>query len=576
MKKVYQEMWKDKGKAIIVIFLTAISVLADLMMPNYMSDMINQGIPYGNIQYIILTGVKMLAVVILSMICTVISGYYSSTLSGGIGKRLRSQMFTKVENYSLGEFDHFSTSSLITRTTNDITQIQNFMMMFLRIIIMAPLMGIGGLILTAQKSTKVFNILAISVPVLLITVGIIAKIALPLSRSMQKKIDKVNLVMREKLTGLRVIRAFGTEAFEEKRFDEANKDLTATTMKMQRTMTAMMPLITLILNFSTIAIVWGGGQLVHNQEMMVGDIMAVVQYVMQIMMSLTMLSMVFVMYPRAAASAERINEVLDMPLSIQDGGRDSNNVGEKKGYLEFRDVTFQFPDSDEPALEHISFQAAPGQTTAIIGSTGSGKSTVVNLIPRFYDATQGQVLVDGIDVREYKQKDLRDKIGYVPQKALLFQGTITDNIRFGCESADNARIEKACEIAQAMDFIQNKPDKFDTEIAQGGTNVSGGQRQRLSIARAVVRHPEIYIFDDSFSALDFKTDSQLRKALKEETEDATVVIVAQRVSTIMDSDNIIVLDNGKMVGQGKHKDLLNTCSVYREIVLSQLSEKELA
>lgn len=575
MKKIFQEMWKDKGKAILVVLLTIISVMAELFMPNYMSRIVNEGIPKGDIGFIFRIGVQMLGVVLIAAFCTVLAGYFSSIMSAAIGKRLRFQLFSKVESFSLEEFDKFSTSSLITRTTNDVLQIQNFTQMFLRIIIMAPLMAIGGILLAAEKSPKASIVVMISVPILIVSVLILAKIALPLSQSMQEKLDQVNLVMREKLTGIRVIRAFGTTDHEENRFHVANRDLAKTTIKMQRTMSAMMPLLTIILNFTTIAIVWTGGMMVAQNEMLVGDVMAVVQYVMQIMMSFTMMSMIFIMYPRASASAKRINEVLETKPSIVDKAQTIKEPSEK-GSVEFKNVTFRFTGSDEPTLQNISFSAKPGETTAIIGSTGSGKSTVVNLIPRFYDATEGQILVDGVDVREYSQDVLRSKIGYVPQKALLFKGSIKENIRFGLKSAPDDRIEKSLEIAQAADFVSSKPEGIESIIAQGGSNVSGGQKQRLSIARAVVRKPEIYIFDDSFSALDFKTDATLRQALKEETKESTVLIVAQRVSTIMDSDTILVLEEGKMVGKGTHKELLKSCEVYHEIVLSQLSEEEIA
>ncbi|WP_312641934.1 ABC transporter ATP-binding protein [Hydrogenoanaerobacterium sp.] len=574
MRTVFKELKSFKIAVLGVVILTFCGVLADLQLPNLLSNIINKGIVTGDNPYIIRIGLMMIAFAVLSAICNLINGFLSSRISTGLGRNLRRKVFVKVESFSLHEFDQIGTASLITRTTNDITQVQTFMMMFMRIVLQAPVMAIGGIFMAVSKNAGLSAIIFASILVLVTVVVVVASKAMPLSKSMQKKLDTINRVLREKLTGIRVIRAFNTDEHEHKRFDAANIDLTATAMKMQRIMTAMMPAVMLIMNATTIAIVAIGAKWVGQGTLLDGDVVAVIQYVMQIMMSLTMLSMIFVMLPRASASADRINEVLNMELSIQNPEQPAQDSG-KKGYVEFKDVSFSFDHAEEAALSHITFSAKPGETTAIIGSTGSGKTTLVNLIPRLYDATEGQVLVDGIDVREYDQTVLRDKIGYVPQKAVLFTGSIAENIRYGDENATSDDLKKAAEIAQAWDFISEKPHKLDEHIAQGGTNVSGGQKQRLAIARAIAKRPEIYIFDDSFSALDFKTDAQLRKSLKPETKEATVIIVAQRVSTIMDADRILVLDEGSIAGEGTHRELLKTCDVYKEIVSSQLSAEEI-
>lgn len=567
---------KPFALGVVSVFVLVIgTTYSDLHLPDLMSQIVNVGIVNGDMQYIILTGFKMVGFALFGIVCTVMTGYLSAKIGAGFGRNLRADVFRKIEGFSLAEFDVFGTASLITRTTNDITQIQNFITMMLRMMLMAPIMCLGGIFMAYQKSPQLSRILLFSMPALIILVTIVAKKALPLTKIMQKKIDRVNLVLREKLTGVRVIRAFNTEEHERQRFKEANFDLTSITMKMQRTMGLMMPTIMLILNATTVFAVWFGGIEVNVGSIMVGDLMAFIQYVMQIMMSLTMLSMIFVMIPRASTSAERINQILETKPIINDK-ENAVKETEQRGYLEFRDVTFKYANAEMPALENISFSTKPGETTAIIGSTGSGKSTLINLIPRFYDVESGAVLVDGIDVRDYDQKALRSKIGYVPQKAVLFKGTIEDNIRHGNKLADTEQIEQSAKTAQASDFILAKDEKFNSPIAQGGTNVSGGQKQRLSIARAIVRKPEIYIFDDSFSALDFKTDLSLRNALKKETENSTVIIVAQRISTIISADRIIVLDEGRMVGMGTHKELLKSCAVYKEIVSSQLSEEEIA
>lgn len=447
--------------------------------------------------------------------------------------------------------------------------------MMLRMMVMAPLMCIGGIIMAVSRDAKLSLVLVVSLPVLFIAILLVQRKGIPLFKAMQKKLDKLNLVLRENLTGIRVIRSFNRIDYEKKRFEEANADLTQTAIKVNKIMATLMPVMMLIMNFSTIAIIWFGGIRIDHQNMQVGDLMAFIQYAMQIMFSLIMLSMMFIMIPRASVSAVRINEVLDIKPNIKDA-ENVQKATDKSGYIEFKNVTFSYPGAENPAISNISFKANPGKVTAIIGGTGSGKSTLISLIPRFYDVSSGEVLVDGVDVRSMSQEHLREKIGFVPQKAVLFTGTITDNISYGNEKATVEDVKHAAEIAQATEFISELKDGYDSVIAQGGTNVSGGQKQRLSIARALVRKPEIYIFDDSFSALDFKTDAKLRAELKKETGDSTVLIVAQRVSTVMDADQIIVLDQGKTAGIGTHKELMETCEVYREIVSSQLSEEEIA
>ncbi|MFM1651060.1 ABC transporter ATP-binding protein [Brevibacillus sp. B_LB10_24] len=558
-----------------VLLLIFLQTLSDLFLPTLMADIVDIGIVNGDTPYILKIGGFMLLVAAGGVLCSVTASFLSSRVSAGFGQRLRSMVFSHVTNFSLQEFDKIGTASLITRTTNDITQVQQVLNMMLRMMVMAPLMCIGGIIMAVSKDAKLSLVLVVVIPVLVAVIAFFAAKGMPLFKAIQVKLDKLNLVLRENLTGIRVIRSFNRIDREKQRFDEANLDLTNTSVKVNRLMASLMPTMMLILNLSTIAIIWFGGIRIDNGHMQVGALMAFIQYAMQILFSLLMVTMIFVMIPRAAASAVRINEVLEMDPDIKDGEQLQETDG-KKGYVEFRDVTFSYPGAEKPALSNISFQARPGEVTAIIGGTGSGKSTLISLIPRFYDVDSGSVLVDGVDVREMSQASLRERIGFVPQKAVLFTGTIAENIRYGKEDATDEEIRHAAETAQATEFISEMKDGFDSVIAQGGMNVSGGQKQRLSIARALVRRPEIYVFDDSFSALDFKTDAKLRAALKEETGESTVMIVAQRVSTVMDADRIIVLDEGKIAGIGTHRELLDSCSVYREIVSSQLSEEEIA
>ncbi|KQL51197.1 multidrug ABC transporter ATP-binding protein [Heyndrickxia shackletonii] len=560
------------GLVIILVFLRSLS---DLYLPSLMGDIVDKGVVRGDEPYILKIGGWMLLIAGIGAVCSIAASFYSSKVASSFGKNLRTKVFSHVESFSLNEFDQIGTASLITRTTNDINQVQQVLIMMLRMMVMAPLMCIGGIIMAVSRDAKLSLVLVVSLPVLFIAILLVQRKGIPLFKAMQKKLDKLNLVLRENLTGIRVIRSFNRIDYEKKRFEEANADLTQTAIKVNKIMATLMPVMMLIMNFSTIAIIWFGGIRIDHQNMQVGDLMAFIQYAMQIMFSLIMLSMMFIMIPRASVSAVRINEVLDIKPNIKDA-ENVQKATDKSGYIEFKNVTFSYPGAENPAISNISFKANPGKVTAIIGGTGSGKSTLISLIPRFYDVSSGEVLVDGVDVRSMSQEHLREKIGFVPQKAVLFTGTITDNISYGNEKATVEDVKHAAEIAQATEFISELKDGYDSVIAQGGTNVSGGQKQRLSIARALVRKPEIYIFDDSFSALDFKTDAKLRAELKKETGDSTVLIVAQRVSTVMDADQIIVLDQGKTAGIGTHKELMETCEVYREIVSSQLSEEEIA
>jgi ATP-binding cassette subfamily B protein len=495
-------------------------------------------------------------------------------------------VFNHVENFTLHEFDKLGTASLITRTTNDITQVQTVLTMMLRMMIGAPMMMIGGIIMAVSEDAKLSLIFVVVIPVLVGAIFFIGMKGLPLFKAIQVKLDKLNLVLREHLTGIRVIRSFNRIDHENKRFSEANRDLTDTAIKVNKIMAGLMPLMMIVMNFSMIAILYFGGIRIGDGDLQVGSLMAFIQYAMQIMFSLIMVSMMFVLIPRASASALRINEVLDMRPEFTDPSESElqttaqatkkDGRDHMRGFVEFDNVSFSYPGAEQPALSKISFSARPGEVTAIIGGTGSGKSTLLSLIPRFYDVNEGSVRVNGVDVREMTQEELRSKIGYIPQKAVLFSGTIKENIRYGKEDATDEEIIHAAKVAQAYDFVSAMKDGFDSEIAQGGSNVSGGQKQRLSIARALVRKPQVYLFDDSFSALDFKTDAKLRAALKDETTESTVLIVAQRVSTVMDADRIIVIDEGEIAGMGTHRELLASSDVYREIVSSQLSEEEIA
>ncbi|MCD9021415.1 ABC transporter ATP-binding protein [Cohnella silvisoli] len=567
-----------------VMVLVLLQSLSELYLPTLMADIINDGVVKGNIPYIWKIGSFMLVFTAVGTVVSIAASYLSSRISAGFGRDVRSKTFRHVENFSLQEFDQIGTASLITRTTNDITQVQMVLIMMLRLMVMAPMMCIGGLIMAVSKDATLSLVFVGAIPILALTILIIARQGIPYFKVMQKKIDKLNLVLREGLTGIRVIRSFNRFEHETKKFKEANEDLTQTAIKVNQIMAFMMPMMMLILNFSSIAIIWFGGLRVSSEHMLVGDLMAFLQYAMQIMFSLLMVSMMFVMVPRGSASAVRINEVLNMePVITEKGSLEKGKVdiqsasnSEHAGIVEFEQVSFRYPGAENPAISDISFRALPGEVTAIIGGTGSGKSTLVSLIPRFYDIEDGFVRIDGVDVRDLTLEQLRSKIGLVPQKALLFTGTVADNIRYGKTDATDEEVNHAANTAQATEFISGMPEGFEAPISQGGANLSGGQKQRLSIARALIRKPQIYLFDDSFSALDFKTDAKLRAALKKETTEATVIIVAQRVSTVMDADRIIVLDEGKIVGIGKHRELMESSGIYREIVSSQLSEEEIA
>ena len=553
--------------------------MAELYLPTLMSDIVDIGVFNGDIDYIWSVGYKMLFIALLGSIAAVGASFLASRIGAGFGRNLRKEVFSKVTNFSLKEFDDVGTSTLITRTTNDVVQVQNFTIMAIRMFARAPIMAIGGIIMALSKDDQLPLLLVIVVLIMVVLIGVVAAKAIPLFKGRQKKLDRLNQVLRERLTGIRVIRAFNKIDHEKKKFHKANYDLTEVSIKVNKLMAVMMPIMMLLFNIVSVAIIWFGSKRVDVGAMQVGDLMAFVQYAMQIMFSILMFTMVFIMLPQASASASRINEILKVDPEIKDKDDTIKPDENTKGILEFDNVTFRYHSdhvASEPALKDISFKALPGQTTAIIGGTGSGKSTLVNLIPRFYDIESGSIKVDNIDIRDLSQEDLRKKIGFIPQKAVLFTGSIKENVVFGNENASDEEIEDALITAQAYDFVMEMEEKLQSAVTQGGTNLSGGQKQRLSIARALVRKPEIYVFDDSFSALDFKTGRKLRDALKEKTKDATVIIIAQRVTSVMDADNIIVLENGKVAGMGTHKQLLETSKVYQEIVESQLSKEELA
>ncbi|MEA1883910.1 MAG: ABC transporter ATP-binding protein [Thermotogota bacterium] len=527
-------------------------------------------------RYVFRTGLMMVLMALLSTAATILVAFIASKIAAAVARNLRKDVFTKIENFSNVEFAKFSTASLITRTTNDITQIQLVIVMIIRMVFYAPIMGVGGVIRALEKSVSMSWIIGLAVIILLGMIGIVFAIALPKFKKIQKLIDRLNLVTRENLSGLMVVRAFNTQKFEEKRFREANEDVTKTNLFVNRVMVSMMPIMMLVMNGIVLLIVWVGAKQIAESSLQVGDMMAYIQYAMQIIISFLMLTMIFIFIPRASVSANRVHEVLKVDPEITDPDNPKQFPKDFKGEVEFRNVCYRFPGAEENILNHISFTAKPGETTAIIGSTGSGKSTLLNMIPRFYDVCDGQVLLDGVDIRAVKQHDLRDHIGYVPQKGVLFSGTIESNLKYADDDATLEEIKKAAEIAQATEFIETKEEKYQTPISQGGINVSGGQKQRLSIARALLKRPEIFLFDDSFSALDFKTDAALRRKLKQETGDSTLIIVGQRIATIKNAEQILVLDEGKLVGKGRHDELMKSCQTYQEIARSQLSEEELS
>lgn len=577
MIKLLRHLKPYRIGVICVLVFVFLQTLSDLYLPTLLADIVDKGVQLGDTPYIWRIGGLMLLVAFGGALCSIGASYLSAKAAGGFGRDLRSRLFAHVEQFSLNEFDKIGTASLITRTTNDITQVQMVLTMMMRVLVMAPLMCFGGIIMALSRDVKLSFVIIAIVPVIALVILFISRRTIPLFGLQQKRLDRLNLVLREHLTGIRVIRAFNRTKHEQSRYTTANGELTDTAMRVNRMMAAMMPVMMLIINFASIAIIWFGGIRIDHGGMQVGDLMAFIQYAWQIMFALMFASMMFVMVPRASVSAARIQEVLDMQPIIEDPAQGSTaDSRQAKGTIEFRDVSFRYPGAEMTALTNISFKASPGEVTAIIGGTGSGKSTMLNLIPRFYDTSEGTVLIDGINVRELTQHELRESIGLVPQKAMLFTGTVTDNIRFGREEATDEEVRHAAAIAQASDFIEKMTEGYQSIISQGGTNVSGGQKQRLAIARALVRKPLIYLFDDSFSALDFKTDAKLRAALRPETTEATVIIVAQRVSTVMDADRIIVLDEGQIAGMGTHRELLDNNPVYREIVMSQLSEEEIA
>ena len=526
--------------------------------------------------YVIIAGVKMVGIALISMLATVIVSFIAARVGAALGRNLRKDVFNKVVGFSNTEFDKFSTASLITRTTNDIQQIIMLVVMGLRIVFYAPILGVGGVIKVINTGASMGWVIGVAVISILLLVIVLFSFAMPKFKSVQKLVDRLNLVTRESLTGMLVIRAFSTQKYEEEKFEVANKNLTRTNLFVNRIMTVMMPLMMFIMNAITLLIVWVGAHRIDEGIMQVGTMMAFMQYTMQIIMAFLMISMVSVILPRAMVSAQRVSEVLNVDVAIKDTEKLQAFNPEEKGTIEFKNVSFRYPGADEDVISNVSFKAFPGETTAFIGSTGSGKSTLINLIPRFYDATEGEILIDGVNIKSVSQHDLREKIGFIPQKGLLFSGTIESNLKYGGDHISDEDMIKASEIAQAMEFINSKEEGFSTEIAQGGTNVSGGQKQRLAIARAIAKKPEVFIFDDSFSALDFKTDARLRKAINTELKESTLLIVAQRISTIMNANRIIVLDEGKVVGKGTHKELMGNCEVYQQIALSQLSKEELS
>lgn len=560
---------------IVLIGFTYAMVMANLWLPDKMSEIVNNGIIKQDMPAIWHNGLAMILVTAAGGLCSIIIGFLASRIATGMAQKLRMELFERVESFALADFNKFSTASLITRSTNDIQQIQMTSILLLRLALMAPIMAIGGLQKAVHNAPNLSWIIALAVSVLLVVIAVLFVIAVPRFKKLQTLVDKLNLVTRENLVGLKAIRAFHNEKIEQKKFQQANTELNKMNLFVNRLMMLLDPIMTLVMNFSSVAIVWFGAHLISSGNLQIGNMMAFLEYAMQVIISFLLLSMVFIMVPRAAVSVKRVGEVLDTLPSIVDPQSPQQLPHNATGKIEFKDVTFTYPDADLPVLSSINFTAEPGQTTAFIGSTGSGKSTLINLIPRFYDVSAGQILLDGVDIRNVKLEDLYDQIGYVPQKGVLFSGTIASNIKYGNAKASQKLVEKSAKIAQAAEFVSELKNGYKNEIAQGGSNVSGGQRQRLSIARAIAVEPNVYIFDDSFSALDFKTDAKLRSALAKETKHKTVLIVGQRINTIMNADKIIVLDEGKIVGQGTHQELMKNCQVYQEIAASQLSEDDL-
>ena len=560
---------------IILVGFTYAMVMANLWLPDKMSEIVNNGIIKQDMPAIWHNGLAMILVTAAGGLCSIVIGFLASRIATGVAQKLRMELFERVESFALADFNKFSTASLITRSTNDIQQIQMTSILLLRMALLAPIMAVGGLQQAIHNAPDLSWIIALAVSVLLVVIAVLFVIAVPRFKKLQTLVDKLNLVTRENLVGLKVIRAFHNEKIEQKKFQQANTELNKMNLFVNRLMMLLDPIMTLVMNFSSVAIVWFGAHLISSGNLQIGNMMAFLEYAMQVIISFLLLSMVFIMVPRAAVSVKRVGEVLDTLPSIVDPPSPQQLPHNATGKIEFKDVTFTYPDADLPVLSSVNFTAEPGQTTAFIGSTGSGKSTLINLIPRFYDVSAGQSLLDGVDIRNLKLEDLYNQIGYVPQKGVLFSGTIASNIKYGNAKASQELVEKSAKIAQAAEFISELKNGYKNDIAQGGSNVSGGQRQRLSIARAIAVEPNVYIFDDSFSALDFKTDAKLRSALAKETKHKTVLIVGQRINTIMNADKIIVLDEGKIVGQGTHQELMKDCEVYQEIAASQLSEDDL-
>ena len=559
--------------ALILAFLFG-QAMCELALPGYMSDIINNGIVKGDMDYIKKTGFIMIAVSAATVVCAVMGSFLSSRVAASSSRDIRKSLFKRVMGFSAAELEEFSTASLITRSTNDVQMVQQASVMTLRLACFAPIMGIGAVIKALNTSVSLSWTIGLALAVIIGIMLFAFLLIMPKFQVLQKKLDKLNLIMKERLSGILVIRAFTTEKKEEDRFDEANKDLTKINLFVNKAMSFMMPSLMFVMNGVSILIIWAGAHLIESDKLMIGDMLAYLQYAMHVIMSFLFITMMFIMIPRAFVSAQRIGAVLDVKPIITDK-EEPCELDNPKGTVEFRNVSFAYPDAEEKTLSDISFKAEPGKTTAIIGGTGSGKSSLISLIPRFYDVTEGTITIDGMDIRDVSQHELREQIGFVPQKGLLFSGTIGTNLKYGKEDAGIEEMTEAAEIAQAMEFIKEREAGFDEEVAQGGVNVSGGQKQRLSIARALIKKPKIYIFDDSFSALDFKTDKVLRKALEEKVGDSTIIIVAQRINTILEADQILVLDEGRLAGKGTHSELMNTCEVYREIALSQLSEDEL-
>jgi ATP-binding cassette, subfamily B, multidrug efflux pump len=574
MLKLFRFLAPYRNRIVLVLVLALAQSLGSLLLPRLMADIVDKGIVRGDRRAIFMTGGLMLLMSIVATLCAVAGSYYSAQVATGFGRRLRGAIFARAADFSIHQFDRFGSASLVTRTTNDTTQVQQMLIMMLMVVIVAPMMAIGGVILAVSQDAQLAWVLIAVMPIMAVVFTLIMRRSVPLSTAMQAKIDRLNLVLGEGLSGVRVIRAFDRGDAQRARFDDANLDLTNTAVAVNRLTAILMPALIVMLNFTSLAILWVGSHRIDAGVMQVGAMIASLQYAMQILFSVFMVTAMFVMLPRASASAARINEVLDLEPEIVDPA--AGQAASTRGHVEFQNVAFQYPGAEEPALADVSFTAHPGEVTAIVGGTGSGKSTLAGLIPRFYDVNAGRVLVDGVDVREMAQADLRARIGFVPQKATLFTGTVAANIRYGRGEASDDDVRHAAAVAQAVEFIDAMPETFASAISQGGINLSGGQKQRLAIARAVVRKPDIYVFDDSFSALDFATDARLRAALKQETGDATVFIVAQRISTVIGADRIIVLDDGRVVGIGTHRELLETSAVYREIVASQVSLDEVA